>query len=495
MSQLEDSFLGECLEDRTDLACIPRTSSHNRACLVSAFAADAAYATRRRLFVPSWWLVGYVVPHCPEILNVCGENGSFEILKGTEIPPKHFPLLCGVWMEILTVALSAEHGQDRHVEVPLQRWLRGTVSDLTAQAAFLEGYWGSPFQVLRYSRGKMSRSRSRSRGTVNLVCRCYVEMRSDNAPWLVMDLVDSLSQLCRQLPHLGLSPLVSVSPDVLRSLGTGKTLRKLASYLVIELMKQAPQARLSQDGWVGGSLELMSSASFHTELLRRTQTLYDHGIFGWDNLPPRARIRELKSQFSGGEAGGSPVVHCWKMSHHVQHACELEQILGKRLAGVDCGAVLNAKPLSVKTTVASVLPDAVLPEDVVVKTTIPPPLSSAPPPLAVTPTEPRLHLVSEQVNIADRVSRCGGTLITTPRITVRKSADPIPPVQQPKQPKAPVMDPSLEFAIQLSAFYESLTESQKVLFERKRSRLSPEQFRQYMLPELRARSLDLTLDN
>lgn|GEM_PF-5079030 len=480
---------------------------------------------RKRLFAPAWWCEGILVKHGgkdPLTQAMAARAPQRLVVSSPPCAAKQFPLLFSVWNELVAQALAGR-GSARLVRVPLDRFLRGTSIDIADSVRFLETYWSSPFQV----RGARSLSASGTTrkgkaatlkpgtgsGAVNFVRYCTVE--TGESPALVMELALPLAdfvggRLERVLPaflcedafaskgtntraadvSLVAPGVVSANPDVLRAFGSTVSLRKLVAYLYVEFAKAGVADVFDCQGWHGRALTPRELGGLHEGLLQRTTALYDHGVFGWENTAPRARIRDVAG-------GGGGVVHCWRLSQNARYAAELEQTFRDRIECVaDSGAIVLARPPNgaVSTSTIPTRFDGVGASAEAARPylstvlSMPQRAGAVVAPVTVTaPAAPNVAAtVTASAPVTRRVETSTSEMRRTPVVPRAFDAEPVTRAQ----PAAPLAlgsdsgDDDHDLMLCVLEYYSSLPPRQQRLFQTQKARMTDAEFRAYVLPLL-----------
>ena len=341
----------------TNTPVVPAREKH------ASLTASQAYALKKRIFAPLWWLDGYLLKSSSRDafgVELLRQRENTLAVVGPELSPKHMPLMFAIWNEFVAAA-AAGPGAEPQVRIGLDRILRGTGSEIAELISVIETYWSRPFSLFQIQPSvrqikKQKSYQMVSAGCINFVRHARVESAAHTE--LVLDLMIDLSDLClgnmeALIPRAYLQNMhsvqthtnvhrsalrqgfVSVNPDVLRAFGTGASAKKLSSYLFIEQVKLDESFLLGGSGWCGRVVTSKELPSFHRDLLSRTKALYDHGIFGWENGAPPMRISQLSQQQARDNAVGvsrGSVVHCWKLSSPALDAADMESAVLQKIA-------------------------------------------------------------------------------------------------------------------------------------------------------------------
>lgn len=324
--------------------------------------------------------------------------------------------------------------------------------------------------------------------------------------------------------------VVSLQPDVLQAFSRATSPKKLCSYLTLELMKKSDDPGLScsssesEQVWRGRALGLKELPKMHKEQLVKAQTFYDHGILSWENEAPKQRVRHLVH--GSPQQADSGIVQCWRMSQHALDAVQFERALSGVLRQQDTTAPQLAPAASrVMLEAAPVAASQVVIES----------------PFAELQAEARELLKSQDTVNVQELSK-SPNVAKSPEVTrssesfAKNSVDVLPaqpassgfPRISPSsssgfgaQRRVPVLDKSSltveqgafvrnssarpvaqtvtrdvsnspknntlsddDFLMCVAEFYESLTPLQQQAFERERRKMSPEQFKMYVMPAL-----------
>lgn len=437
----------------------------------------SAYALRKRLVCPRWWLIGvmsqWLVKDSDSLVSQIGIKEDDFVLSGSPLTAKTFPLIVAFWTEILS-QVSSQDFKGNAVELNLGRILRGTAAELAEQREFLTSYLSS---ALRIQKLKMTQPKASSRRSkTNQVQTLSLSPESIGLIQIVENvvLIDSANQKLvvtfakepkklfsseiRQLipsSILGEShsqarlseyvgAVVTLQPDVLQAMSRSVSSKKLIPYLSLELMKSKNSSlvgdKVSDDQgvWRGRVLANKELALMHKDQLTRARSFYDHGLLSWENEAPRQRVRVLAAN-SRASNSSSGIVHCWRLSQHALDAIQFEQALTSFL-----GHNLNVESRTLEAGKHQ-------------KSSLNLPAIEAP---ATIKT----------------IEAC-----TPPKSPELERKLPSHPIREQKTNKLWSDD---EFLMCVAEFYESLTPLQQQAFERERRRMSPEQFRYYVTPAL-----------
>jgi len=420
----------------------------------SAIVPAQHYAVQKRIVVPGWWACGLVPEMCAKgaisLLNTEIEN---VLVCGAEIAPRLFHLVASVWNELFRIKISG-HGSAREVEVDLERFLRGTSVEISEQIAFLESYFGSLARLHGVSSlANTTRKRTNREKSVLRAprVRCGV-LRSrvvyGRCTQLSLSLVATLDDLLLgrgfvegiNVHGVGVGFVVSLNPDVLRAFGTGRSTKKIRSYMQVEVAKTLCDSLISGDcAWSGSFVSTNALFTHHKDLLSRTKALYDHGVFGWEETPPRERISAIRDRLQLNGEGSGAVLHLLRLSSQCVAAQHLEKKWIWNSTLVE--PVVKAAPVVDSMTVEPIVVEAVVVEPVV-----------TPEPVAVAPRETVVE------SSAKAVKSCGAEI--------------------------PIIDAETDFLVKMMKFYESLSSDEQRALLREKSRMTPGRFRNYMASRL-----------
>lgn len=329
----------------------------------------SAYALRKRLVCPRWWLIGvmsqWLAKDSDFLVGQLGLREGDFILSGSPLSAKTFPLIVSLWTELLA-QLSSESNQGTTVELNLGRILKGTVHEVHEQLEFLTSYLSS---ALRIQKMKMIQPRSSNRrqksqqsasavlapdsvGLVQIVenvvltdavnQKLVVTFTRDPRKLFSLEIEEMIpfSLLSHERDGQGLSACgsatVTLQPDVLQAMSRSLSPKKLIPYLSLELLKSnkiVPGDKvnnLEESVWRGRALGSKELTQMHKDQLVQARSFYDHGLLSWENEAPRQRVRALvgKASVSSSTSG---IVHCWRLSQHAVDAIQFEQALSSFL--------------------------------------------------------------------------------------------------------------------------------------------------------------------
>ena len=329
----------------------------------------SAYALRKRLVCPRWWLIGvmsqWLAKDSDFLVGQLGLREGDFILSGSPLSAKTFPLIVSLWTELLA-QLSSDGNQGTTVELNLGRILKGTVHEVHEQLEFLTSYLSS---ALRIQKMKMIQPRSSNRrqksqqstsavlapdsvGLVQIVenvvltdavnQKLVVTFTRDPRKLFSLEVEEMIpfSLLSHERDGQGLSACgsatVTLQPDVLQAMSRSLSPKKLIPYLSLELLKSnkiVPGDKvnnLEESVWRGRALGSKELTQMHKDQLVQARSFYDHGLLSWENEAPRQRVRALvgKASVSSSTSG---IVHCWRLSQHAVDAIQFEQALSSFL--------------------------------------------------------------------------------------------------------------------------------------------------------------------
>jgi len=491
----------------------------------------AAYALRKRVICPRWWLIGVMSQWLLKDSELLTLELSIEeddwVLSGPSMTPKNFPLVVLLWTELFAQVSRTEFSEHYTVELDLTRILRGTSSEVQVQREFLTEYLSSALRVQR-ARSASSKQQTRraknfgnvsqqltldSVGLVQIVENVVVKQRipetllvtftRDPRRLFTLDAEDLLPPALRQtasaqtiqsefgtLGKLSAS-LVSLQPDVLQALSRTVSPKKLCSYLSLELMKKDTGPDSDSDAeqvWRGRALAQRELSRLHKEQLARAQSFYDHGILSWENEAPKQRVRQLVNR--GPKMADSGIVHCWRMSQHALEAVQFEHALANIMQKSQDVVGSLAPSATVRTGLAA----------------------------SASQSDLRSQFQNSEVELRSEVSISAASLC--PEVSIETSSVSVPQMKPalPRSERIVAMAESVhleqelvqrktssktvarsngqehlgkreflnddDFLMCVAAFYESLTPVQQQAFERERKKMSPEQFKKYVTPVL-----------
>lgn len=320
--------------------------------VASSLARAPHYALRKRLIVPSWWLEGLLFGLDKTIWAVGATSPSER--SALLVPQKmsastlqaYAQLWHGIALQVLDVGAGLPcqtegHRQPHSGAAPgiyslsLAQISRGTPQQMLRLADDLQGHLMSPLDwhlageagavsqprpfTVKQRRAPGGRGRhqrfafvsgmSRTEGDADPVpagVHFQIAFRASLADtfWGYLDRTLGLqapgaggrSDLATDCaPSLvGAGQVVTLNPSVLQSLAGGHakaSASRLVLYLWLELRKAAAFAP-GAAGRIGGCLGPDLAHTFCSELMSRASSLYDHGVLGWVDLPPSARLSE-----------------------------------------------------------------------------------------------------------------------------------------------------------------------------------------------------------
>ena len=509
----------------------------------------SAYALRKRLICPRWWLVGVISQWMTKDLETLSKRiGLSEddfVFAGPAINAKNFPLVAALWTELLA-QVSASSFESQTVELNLRRILRGTSAEVFEQREFLTHYLSAALRIqkVKFSVPKCNRSRSKSlqnknpqltAESVGLVQifenvilsetdsqKLYITFAKCPRKLFSSDLNELLPAALQ--PKCGetqvrqySSAFVTLQPDVLQAISRSLSPKKLIPYLSLEITKSEIQSASNQEMsglpegvWRGRSVLSHELTRLHKDELSQSRSLYDHGLLSWENEAPRQRIRALRRESSGkgNGMGTSGIVHCWRLSQHVIDAISFEHALTRHLSSDASVTAQISGPSHAQPLLRANESDAL--DCAEVESVFPVRRSETGAQKVVASTKTS-HEGAEPSRLkatasTERVAQKQPALVISPKSTVShqgsssKMIEVCLPEKRPSthQPQKRVVTFSSqrehqskdvwsddEFLMCVAEFYESLTPLQQQAFERERRRMSPEQFKIYVTPALK----------
>jgi hypothetical protein len=326
----------------------------------TALTRSLQYALRRRLLVPAWWLEGLVFSLDRAIWATGSVHGGGD--SALLVPQKmsaatvhsYAQFWHGIALDVLGDRVCSPGAPNRavHEAVPgvfsasLSQIARGTVQQMLKQADDLQSHLMSPLEwqqtpdlpevgVRSVVSGKPRRAPSKRKRHQKVAfvtgisrteedtdvsgegARLHVAFRASLSdtfwghlnrslglqPQMKLGTFDADRE--RPLSLAGEGRLVSLNPNVLQSLAGGHSkagANRLVLYLWLELRKQLAFAPRGE-GCIGGLLEPHLAHVFCSELMSKSSVLYDHGVLGWVDVPPLARLSELAARGVVSPAG------------------------------------------------------------------------------------------------------------------------------------------------------------------------------------------------
>lgn len=287
---------------------------------------ELSYATSKRLLIPGWWVEGLLVKHgANELLCLNELNQKHVYWNNQDIDPKFFKLLCLIWSNLCALALTLPENTQK-ASIPLKYILKGTATQISEQIQFLEDFWGSGYKILTPQSSKSPLKKSglsvswKTKGTEQFLTGHALEREPD--PILHFFFRKDIQDFCFGPDH---SKMISINPDMISSLSKGKTLHKILSYLAMEYGKTSESQDYLKNFIVTGIST--KTSSFHKENLKNSMSYYDHGICGWNILPPSLRLKDIKKDLqkrTGLNEGKGAIICCWNKSEHLHNAIYLE---------------------------------------------------------------------------------------------------------------------------------------------------------------------------
>lgn len=464
----------------------------------------AAYALKKRIICPRWWLVGVVsqwlIKDSEQLALQLSLQEDDWVLSGPNVSVKFFPIVVALWTEIFAQLSRSETREERTLEIVLARILRGTAAEIKAQREFITDYLSAALRVqkvrsvaTRLSNKSQKNAFSSSSQLVldavgllqvveNVVLKdgfsetLLVTFVRDPARLFSADIEDLLPIAFQknfskiQMPSQSMTRLsasiISLQPDVLQALSRAVSPKKLCSYLALELSKSDEKSNDEQSSeervWRGRALGTKELSKLHKEQLARSQSFYDHGILSWENEAPKQRVRHMVVRSS--KQADSGIVHCWRMSQHALDAIQFENALSKVLYREE-------------ELVESIEPSGSCP------TALPPTKFDS------ENQSPAIMMISSELSVTSNKSLLDTSTdaIHEPvgMTTIREKITHIfPQKSQSTFSKKGDSWSDDDFLMRVSEFYESLTPLQQQAFERERKKMTLEQFKKYVTPAL-----------
>ncbi|MEN9809880.1 MAG: hypothetical protein RLZZ488_1447 [Pseudomonadota bacterium] len=465
----------------------------------------AAYALKKRVICPRWWLVGVISQWLSKeteqlALQLSLREGDW-ILSGPPLSVKSFPTVVTLWTEIFAQVSRCETSGRFAVELDLTRLLKGTSAEVNAQREFLINYLSSALRVQRMKFVAQRQSSKRSKAAQPSAASLQIEsvglvqivenvvLKHGTADVLIVSFsrdprrlfsLAAADLLPSAMNHTGTTELqgadngdssaeaiVSLQPDVLQALSRASSPRKLCAYLSLELMKKRSERALdSQEHperfWRGRALGARELSKLHKEQLARAQAFYDHGILSWENEAPRERVRHLMGR--APKQADSGIVHCWRMSQHALDAVQFERALS--------GVLQDGPAVALESSVIDAAPVALVESSANAASSRIAPVQQA---VLATNVQRAERVVSFTDSRSLQNENVGRPAAAEKTVNQSKSSDSVS--------KADVWSDD-DFLMCVAEFYESLTPLQQQAFERERRKMSPEQFKRYVTPAL-----------
>lgn len=465
----------------------------------------AAYALKKRVICPRWWLVGVISQWLGKeteqlALQLSLREGDW-ILSGPPLSVKSFPTVVTLWTEIFAQVSRCKTLGRFSVELDLTRLLKGTSAEVNAQREFLINYLSSALRVQRVKFVAQRQSSKRSKATQYSTSSLQIEsvglvqivenvvLKQGTADVLIVSFsrdprrlfsLAAADLLPSAINHSGVTELqgsdsaaapaeaiVSLQPDVLQALSRSTSPLKLCAYLSLELMKKQGESRQDsrdqqEQFWRGRALGTRELSKLHKEQLARAQAFYDHGILSWENEAPRERVRNLMGRSS--KQADSGIVHCWRMSQHALDAVQFERALS--------GVLQDGPAIALEPSVASTASEALVESSANASSSRIAPVHQTSLPTNVQRAERMVSFTDSKSLQNESVGRPSAAEKT---MNQSKSSDSVN--------KADVWSDD-DFLMCVAEFYESLTPLQQQAFERERRKMSPEQFKRYVTPAL-----------
>jgi hypothetical protein len=491
----------------------------------SALVTASHYAVQKRVLVPAWW----VIPVACKAMSTDFSLGDYLsaddfVLQGSCLQQKFFHVLASVWNELFKIQGSGM-GSLREVEVSLEKILRGTSADLAEQMSALEQHFAGSFRCVKASvaTGFLTTTKkqvSDVQSGVQMSAVWRVRSFVDTLPKLVLHFTCSLDDFlsgrffsdAMQKSFAGLGNVVSLNPDVLRVLSQGRSAKKLSSYVLVEISKRRKLVD-SQPGWNGGLVSFSTLSSFHKDLMSRTKSLYDHGVFGWEDWAPSERISEIRKKIAAGCPAGGRILHLFRMSDHALAASRLEDCMSHtntsahvKVLSVGSLAPSAERVVSIRSSLAKSVvssPDISAPEVAHPVCTLSPEIFLEPvvepvviEPIVIEPfvLEPECVVVPEPQPILEPIlvvepiapAAMSGVSFENKRAEI--SAQPI--VERCGAQAA--VSSHDDFLIKMMEYFESLPSDEQEVLLREQKRMSKLRFRNYMAQKLGVRLSDLS---
>lgn len=326
----------------------------------------SAYALRKRLVCPRWWLIGVMAQWGSKDSDLLSgmlalNEGDF-ILSGSPLTAKTFPLLVSFWTEVFFQISNPNRPEVCAIEFESSRVVRGTSKEVAEQREFLTSYLSSALRIQRLksvqqrSTGKRAKHSQQASTTFSLESLGLVQMienvvlQEEGSGRVIVTFTRDPKQLFSLTPDELIPPsvsergkkkgeplpiesvLVTLQPDILQAMSRSHSPKKLLPYLSLELRKSLTEgdsdvrSGIESNVWRGRPLGAKELSNAHKEQIALARSFYDHGLLSWENEAPRLRVRQLSAQ-SAGVQSESGIVHCWRLSQHAIDAVQFEQAL------------------------------------------------------------------------------------------------------------------------------------------------------------------------
>lgn len=508
----------------------------------SSLQVQETFAMRKRLLVPRWWLEGAFCQAAKagtrglldcyfgnRLTASPGSDVRVHVHESSALNPKIFGVMVSFWNAVIRHLLR-EHAAGRaedlcEVSVPCAELFRGTESECAASTADFFRAMMSPIETylvsmrgrLRGARGAQSLTLRHDGQTTALVSHVKrsVDGRSLEVRFLrpLMDVVLP-GEDRRAAEHLSSAQqpaaVLTLAPSVLRWHGDKCSVRRLAAYLLVELMKGEGRSGVLAGGGDSGLKALVAAVTavqakdLLAEWVGRASGLYDHGILGWHQGFPLGRVGELSRLHSPGQHSGC--VQILALADHLDEVVAFERAVDKTLVrhsvlatpthrpraelsppalpsahtsgssvplsegmtkvGVAGGAGVGATKVRTSRRLASLVRRS----EIKGKAT-------------VTPCSPR----PPQPPYGDPVPRgresstatVSGTLGQTPLLGNHR-----PAASRPASSRRDPAESDMEYVLKLAQYYESLTPGQRRELDREMKDRSPAEFRAWLGPIL-----------
>ncbi len=425
------------------------------------YPAHATYALTRRLIVPRWWIESLLYTLGKKHAwyeNFLDDRVDQRIYEYFKVTSTNVFLMFFIWHELTKFIFSGKEKIPTKIRLDLTPFLRGTEKQKDLALNSLEENLIKPSKIFDITAIDKQNHRElviQQKGFVNVFRQISLE-KNVNGIWLTLHFAQKLANLfvapdSSSSTKTTSNSFISINPNLFYGMGSRVNLQTALNGLFLEYQKQA---ETTEEEFTFFKIKLDKADLFHSQIIKTTKFLFDHGMIrGYHNLPS-TKISQLKqTQQTLNPDKDSSVVFSWNISGQTKEARRFEILLSQHLA-----QIRMQNSLKVKQPMFSEPPCDELQKirDIQTRTIQNVPLHEKEPPDK-----------SENYKSVNRSINAPNTkiAITSKHPNFHSCTE-------------------RELSIFVARFYESLNQKQKKMFESERKRMNNEQFRAFMIPIL-----------
>ncbi len=462
----------------------------------SLLSTSKLYALKKRCILPTWLVEGILMSlghKEPWAHNISSSYFNRIVACPQGLHTKIMAPLFSVWNEII---LSFCHSyQDKtSIKIKLNNHLIGTSSQIQELAKELCLVFSQPLKIQELKVSKRSRGfQLHSKGFLNFVRQAGLTEDCDGI-YLNLQFTTDFKTFCfpselNNVNDLDSSHVVTLSPLVIKAMGSRVSLKKMLNYIFLEANKQKDGRTLGQTN--SFYVDVSNISAFHKDFLSMVSSLYDHGVLGWTSQPPAQKLSEMKKKLRH-EGEAVHVVCVCQLSDQVFEAVALERQAEASLFSFQSEKILLDKEESLELQPLAFCSQLSEPKEVKKPSSRRPLAQGLSIQMDKTETRPPLDRQNYFGN--SLISRSKIKTVLAPKflddgIVLKKRSEVIEDIhtRDLKKPTKKEFSKSFcrdltdhEFLILVSEFYESLKPLQRKAFERDRKGMTKQQFKAYM---------------